>query len=62
MMDVVETNAHFRAEEACRSVFSIWLGGREGLREPKTWATVVNVLKEVDLGVLSDDLNSILSD
>ena len=60
-MDVVERNAPMRAEEACRKVFSMWLGGSEGLREPKTWATVVDVLKEADLGVLSDDLNSILS-
>ena len=62
MIDIVKRNAPTQAEEACRRVFSMWLGGKEGLREPKTWATVVSVLKEVDLGVLSDDLNSILSD
>ncbi|MCG8625112.1 MAG: hypothetical protein MJE68_24330, partial [Proteobacteria bacterium] len=36
MMDAVERNAPTQAEEACRRVFDIWLGGREGLREPKT--------------------------
>ena len=51
---------YFQVEEACRTVFSEWLGGKEGLREPKTWATVVTILKEADLGVLSDELNSIL--
>ena len=61
-MDAVERNAPTQAEEACRRVFNIWLGGREGLREPKTWATVVDVLKEADLGVLSGELNAILSD
>ena len=50
-----------KVEDACRSVFSTWLEGKEGLREPITWATVVAVLKEVGLGVLSDDLNSVLS-
>jgi hypothetical protein len=62
MIDKVENDAYFRAEEACRRVFNMWLGGREGLREPKTWATVVDVLKEADLGVLSGELNAILSD
>ena len=44
-----------------RTVFSMWLDA-EGLREPKTWATVVDVLKEAELGDLSDELNSSLSD
>ena len=61
MIDIVERDAHFRVEESCRRVFNMWLGGREGLREPKTWATVVDVLKEANLGTLSGDLNSVLS-
>ena len=42
-------------------VFNVWLGGKEGLREPKTWVTVVSVLKEADLGTLAGELNSVLS-
>ena len=56
----IRRDTHYQVEQACTSVFSVWLGGREGLREPITWATVVAVLKEADLGVLSDDLNSVL--
>ena len=58
----IRKDAHFQVEESCRTVFNVWLGGKEGLREPKTWATVVAVLKEADLGTLSEELNSVLSD
>ena len=54
-------DAHYKVADACRTVFNVWLGGKEGLREPKTWATIVDVLKEADLGTLSGELNSILS-
>ena len=56
----IRRDTHFQVEDACRTVFNMWLGGKEGWREPITWATVVDVLKEVDLGVLSDELKSIL--
>ena len=59
-ISAIRRDAHFQVEEACRTVFTVWLGGKEGSREPKTWATVVAILKEADLGVLSDELNSIL--
>ena len=62
MIGAIRRDTHFQAEDACRTVFMIWLGGKEGLREPKTWATVVSVLKEADLGKLSGELNSILLD
>jgi hypothetical protein len=58
MIDTVESDAPTRAEEACRRVFNIWLRGRVGLREPKEWDTVVDALKEADLGTLSDELNA----
>ena len=42
---------------ACQNTFSGWLAGKEGLRTPRTWDTV---LKEADLGQLADDLNEVL--
>ena len=45
--------------QACQSVFSKWLNGKEGLREPITWSTVVQVLAEADLGQLADDLKDV---
>ena len=58
----IRRDTHYQVEDACKTVFNVWLGGKEGLREPKTWATVVRVLKEADLGVLSGELNSVLTD
>ena len=49
------------AEERCAAVFEKWLEGADGLRKPLTWATVVTILKEADLGTLSEELDSVLS-
>jgi hypothetical protein len=57
----IQRDVHFQTEEACRTVFNLWLEGTKGLRERRTWATVVDVLKEADLITLSEELNSILS-
>ena len=57
----VRRDTHYQVEQACTSVFNIWLEGKDGLREPKTWTTVADVLKEADLGTLSDELKSVLS-
>ena len=45
---------------ACRSVFTEWLSGKEGLRTPRTWSTVIKVLQEAHLGQLADELKEIL--
>lgn len=58
----IENDAHYKAEPACSAVFSTWLGGKHGLREPITWATIVKVLQEIDHGILADKLNSVLID
>ena len=62
MIRAIRRDTHYQVEQACATVFNVWLGGKEGLREPKTWATVVAVLKEADLAPLASELNSILSD
>ena len=51
-------NSRSRPEDTCTSVLAIWLGG--GLREPITWATLVEVLEEAHLGYLSNELKSVL--
>ena len=62
MIGAIRRDTHYQVEQACTTVFNVWLGGKEGLREPKTWATVVAVLKEANLTQLASELNSILSD
>ena len=58
----IRRDTHYQVEQACTTVLNIWLEGKDGLREPKTGATVINVLVEADLGTLSNELNSVLSD
>ena len=31
---------------ACEEMMSVWLEGREGVRQPLTWATLLAALKE----------------
>lgn len=45
---------------ACWRVFTKWLEGKEGLRTPRTWDTVIIALKEADFGQLADDLGEAL--
>ena len=53
-------NSQFKTKDACMSVLSEWLGGVKGSRQPTTWATLVKVLEEADLGDLSKELKSVL--
>ena len=45
---------------ACQSVFTQWLDGTQGLRTPRTWNTIIEVLKEADLCTLAENLRAIL--
>ena len=56
----IQKSAHFQAEDACTAVFSRWVEGQQGLRTPIAWDTVVTILKEANLGTLSEQLNSVL--
>lgn len=56
------TDSQSNTERACRSVFSIWLDGKDGLRTPRTWGTVINVLKESDLSQLAEELKEVLQE
>ena len=63
MIGSIRRDSNFLTEEACATVFIMWLDMEmEGLRQPRTWDTVVKVLKESGLGELSEELNSVLSE
>ena len=48
-IQIESQNNEFRA---CQSAFTQWLDGKEGLRTPRTWSPVIDVLKEAHLGQL----------
>lgn len=62
VINAIKRNAHYQVEPACRAMFNKWLEGASGLLEPRIWATVVTVLKNADLGMLAEELDSVLSD
>ena len=49
----IKKSSFYQTTDACKAIFNEWLNGREGLREPRTWATVVEILKEADLSTLN---------
>ena len=62
MIEQVKRDNFSNTQQACRSVFSEWLSGVDGLRVPRTWKTVVKILKEADLGQLAEDLETALTE
>ena len=56
----IGTDCHYNAFKACQSTFTEWLDGKEGLRRPIAWSTVIIVLKEAGLGQLAGDLEEVL--
>ena len=60
MISQIWTDSQSNTGRACRSVFCEWLDGKEGLRTPRTWRTLINILKESDLGQLADDVKEVL--
>ena len=61
MIDEISENNPKDVQGSCKSVFSKWLKGTKGLREPRTWRTVVDVLHEAGLGELAKSLEEIMS-
>ena len=47
--------------DACCRMFAEWVDGREGLREPVTWATLIQVLRETGLSNMAEALKEIMS-
>ena len=60
MISQVRTESQSDQLRACQSLFTQWLNGKEGLRTPVTWRTVIEVLEEADLTILAGDLKTVL--
>ena len=45
---------------ACTEVLHQWVGGAEGTRQPVSWATLIECLRDCDFTVLASDLESAL--
>ena len=56
----IRTESQHNQLSACRNVFNEWLSGKEGLRTPRTWSTVIQALQEAHLGQLADELKDVL--
>ena len=54
------TESQHNQLRACRNVFTQWLSGKEELRTPRTWSTVIQALQEAHLGQLADELKDVL--
>ena len=57
----IKKDHHQQSEGACQTVLMEWLQGKNHLRKPITWNTVINALKEADLSELAADLEIIFS-
>ena len=60
MISQIGTKSQNDQLRACQNVFMQWLDGKEGLRTPRTWSTVIEALKEAGLGQLANDLKTTL--
>jgi len=45
---------------ACTEVLHRWVGGAEGTREPVSWATLIECLRDCDFIMLARDLENAL--
>lgn len=59
-VEILGRNCKNNVELACTDLFTRWLEGNH--RQPVTWQTVIECLKELDLNVVAEDLNAILVD
>ena len=55
---IIRRNHPNDVESACTDMFGRWLAGKH--RQPVTWQTVIDCLKEIDLNVVASDLEDLL--
>lgn len=55
-----DTDLKMTAQDACRDVFQKWLHGGNELLSPKSWKTLIGVLKKIGYGALADEVKAIL--
>ena len=61
-VDNLRTLPGFTSEKACREVFRMWLEAESDPRVPKTWQTVITVMRRMDNAKLADEITNILED
>ena len=59
MISVIKRNNAGKVEDACRDVLLKWLAG--GGRKPVTWATFIEVLRDMGESSLADKTKEALS-
>ena len=57
-VNIIRKNHPGDVKSACIDMFGQWLAGKH--RKPVTWQTVVECLKELNLNVVANDLETIL--
>ena len=60
IVDAIQRDNNHSVENACRTVFTYWLGGMDQLREPISWSTVIKALKEAELSEVATKVEDIL--
>ena len=58
-IETIKRSCHFQPEDCCRKLFTEWLDGKG--RQPKTWNTVIDVLKEAQVSEVAKKLVLVVS-
>lgn len=56
----IDRDTRLQSINACRNVLIEWLDGKDCVRKPITWETLIEALKEADLSELAKDVQEIL--
>ena len=61
-IDSIGTTNHGEPERCCEKLLSQWLQGHNNTNDsrPKTWETLLEVMRDARLGVLADKIEKIL--
>ena len=57
-IDLIEERRRADPEACCTDMMMEWLGGRG--RQPATWATLVEILRNVEFTVLANDVEQLV--
>ena len=57
-IDLIDERRRSDPEACCTDMMKEWLGGRG--RQPTTWATLVEILRNVEFNVLADDVEQLV--
>ena len=57
-VDLIDSRHPSDPEAGCTDMMKVWLGGRG--RQPATWATLVEVLKNAEFNTLADEVEQLV--